>query len=348
MTIRIGSVGFGRHFRRSLLPNLVGVESFTLVAVAERDPALREQARERFPGLIVLADAAELFALDGLDAVIISTNPASHVDLTCAALDAGLHVFVEKPLGTSAGQIDGVADLAEQRGLLVMTGTMWRHAPAHKVLTDWLRTAAAHPRLVSVSVTFPAVFERAGWNMSALQLAFYDMFIHPVDWVCHLIGPVGTTDAVRLPGIDPSAIVVNLRLWSADGSALACINAATGSHAYQVNAWLHTDRGDLVEVDAKDRLRLTTQPTWSGTEGSIRDRATLNWEAGQLYRGWARKGYAEELAAFAARIRTGQQSRAVDAADLRHASATMRVIEDCLKQTSSPKPAGGPSSADRR
>lgn len=341
--INVGSVGFGRHFRRSLLPNLVGVEDFTLVAVAERDPALREEARNRLPGLTVLADADELFALDGIEAVIISTEPAGHVNLTRAALTAGRHVFVEKPLGTSAEQIDELAHLAAEHRRVAMTGTMWRHAPAHRILADWLRATDTRPRLVNVSVTFPEVFERARWKMTALELAFYDMFIHPIDWACHLIGPVGRTDAVSVPGTDPSAIAVNLRLWSADNFALACVNAATGSHAYQASAWLHTDRGDLIEVDTQDRLRLTTLPTWSGTEGSIRDRATMNWEAGQLYRGWSRKGYAEELAAFAARIRVDDWSPE----DLRQAAATMSVIENCLNEVAYPNSTGGTPSGAR-
>lgn len=328
MTITVGSIGFGRHFRRSLLPNLIGTEDLTLLAVAERDPALREQARERFPGLNVVADAAELLALDCLDAVIISTAPAGHVDLARMALESDRHIFVEKPVGTSASAVNDLASLAEERRLVAMAGTMWRHVPAHQVLLEWLRTSEARLQLADIAVTFPSAIERAGWDMNVDELAFYDMFIHPVDWACHLLGRVGRIDAALVPSSDPTRIAVHLRLWSADGSIVASINAATGSHAYQVAEWLHTDCGDLIEVDTNDRLRITTQPTWSGTQGSIRDRATLNWETGQLYRGWARKGYAEELAALAASIRAGKGS----AADLHRASETLRVIENCLEQ----------------
>lgn len=330
MTISIAAIGFGRHFRRSLLPNLIGCERFALAAVAERDPALRALASERLPGIPILADASEVFQLP-VAAVLISTDPSGHVQLTRAALDAGKHVFVEKPLGTGPEAVRELALAAEERRLVVSVGTMWRHAPPHRVVEDWLASHHARVRLADIAVTFPDVLAREGWDLGPLELAMYDMVIHPLDWARHLIGEVGSVDAVRVPSSRPGEIVASIRLTSPSGDALATVSAATGSHAYQVTAWLHATTGDLIEVDTKDRVRITTSPTWSGTDGSIRDRATLGWETGQLYRGWARKGYAEELTAFAGRIAAGQ----ADGGELRAAAATLEIIGRCLSQLSS-------------
>ncbi|HUY44662.1 MAG TPA: Gfo/Idh/MocA family oxidoreductase [Streptosporangiaceae bacterium] len=337
MTISIAAIGFGRHFRRSLLPNLIGCERFTLAAVAERDPAVRAVASERLPGIPVLAAASDAFQLP-VDAVLISTDPSGHVQLTRAALDAGKHVFVEKPLGTEPGAVRELALSAEEGQLVVSVGTMWRHAPSHRVVDNWLASHDAGVRLADVAVTFPDVLAREGWDLGPLELAMYDMMIHPLDWARHLLGGVGAVDAVRVPSSRPGEIVVSVRLTSPSGDALATISAATGSHAYQVTAWLHTTSGDLIEVDTKDRVRITTSPTWSGTDGSIRDRATLGWEAGQLYRGWARKGYAEELAAFADRIAAGQSG----GGELRAAAETLEIIGRCLSQL------GATTASDRR
>ncbi len=327
MPITIAAIGFGRHFRRSLLPNLIGCESLALTAVAERDPGLRAEAAARFPGLTVATDAQEIFD-SPVDAVLISTDPAGHVDLTHAALKAGKHIFVEKPLGTDPAAIHELAQLARETGRVVSVGTMWRHAPAHQVLDRWLAEHNARARMVDISVTFPAVFRRDGWDLDSVQLALYDMLIHPIDFARHLLGGIGEIDARQLPSSREGEIMMSIRLMNPAGDAMAVINAATGSHAYQVATWIHTSTGDLIEVDTKDRLRLTTSPTWSGTEGSLRDRATLGWEAGQLYRGWGRKGYAEELAAFADQITHPTPQAAGD--ELDKAAQTLQAIERCL------------------
>ncbi|MGW2702324.1 Gfo/Idh/MocA family protein [Streptomyces sp. NPDC001340] len=327
MPITIASVGFGRHFRRSLLPNLIGCENLALTAVAERDPDLRAEAAARFPGLTIAADAQEIFD-SPVDAVLISTDPTGHVDLTRAALKAGKHVFVEKPLGTDPTALQELAQLARETCRMVSVGTMWRHAPAHRIMDRWLDEHGARARLVDIAVTFPAVFRRDGWDLDPMQLALYDMLIHPIDFARHLLGGIGEVDARELPSSREGEIMMSLRLMNPAGDAMAVVNAATGSHAYQVAAWVHTSTGDLIEVDTKDRLRLTTAPTWSGTEGSLRDRATLGWEAGQLYRGWGRKGYAEELASFADQIAHPAPQAAGD--ELDNASQTLQAIERCL------------------
>ncbi|MBC9718002.1 Gfo/Idh/MocA family oxidoreductase [Streptomyces sp. TRM66268-LWL] len=331
MPVSIAAIGFGRHFRRSLLPNLLGCERFTLSAIAEKDPETRAEAATRFPGLPVLSDAKEV--LDSpVDAVLISTHPAGHVELTRAALQAGKHVFVEKPLGTDPAAVRELAALAREQHRTVAVGTMWRHAPAHRLVDQWLAEHHAAARLLDIAVSFPSVYARDGWDLSAEELAFYDMFIHPLDWARHLLGGVGDVDAVLLGGARDGEVTTCIRLLSPSGEAVATINATTGSHAYQVATWLHTTTGDLIEVDTKDRLRVTTSPTWSGTEGSLRDRATLGWEAGQLYRGWARKGYAEELTAFADRIEAPSPHTEPDVSELDGAADTLELIGRCLSQ----------------
>lgn len=327
MTVSVAVIGFGRHFRRSLLPNLLGCERFTLAAIVERDPHTRAEAARRFPGLPVVSDAHEAFD-QPVDAVLISTDPSGHVDLTRAALRAGKHVFVEKPLGTDPGAVRELARLARDQHRTVAVGTMWRHAPAHRLVEAWLHDHLAQPRLLDIAVTFPDVFPREGWHLNALELAFYDMLIHPLDWARVLLGAVGTVHAVQLPSSRPGEIVTSIRLTNTPGTSMATVNAATGSQAYQVATWLHTSTGDLIEVDIMDRLRITTEPTWSGTDGSIRDRATLGWESGQLYRGWARKGYAEELTAFADAIAAGTS----DGNELEYAAETLEIIRRCLSQ----------------
>jgi predicted dehydrogenase len=110
--------------------NLVRVfaELGVLAAVSDGDVAVRDgfATRYRVAGLSfdeVLADPA-------IDAVAIATPAATHADLALAALDAGKHVFVEKPLALDLESARKVRDRAEALGLTLMVGHLLRYHPA--------------------------------------------------------------------------------------------------------------------------------------------------------------------------------------------------------------------------
>jgi predicted dehydrogenase len=88
--------------------------------------------------------------LDGCDIVYIGTTPSSHFDLVRAALDAGKHVLLEKPLASSAADADAIvsaAEAAEARGLLLAMNIGMRYNRAVHVMADSLRQeGSAAPR----------------------------------------------------------------------------------------------------------------------------------------------------------------------------------------------------------
>jgi predicted dehydrogenase len=307
MNVRLGLIGFGRHLRRYLLPNIIGAERLRIQAVAEPQPDLRAEAADRLAGVTTFADGAELMASGLVDAVVISTGPDSHVPLAAEALRHGLHVFVEKPLGTNGDDVRVLAREAAGRGLVGMNGMMWRWAPATTVLGRWLTNRTTD--LMTVTVTLPRIdlrpAWRGDWRLGLLETAFYDAFIHPVDWATLFLNPVvGVHTTVVAADEERGRVVATVRLRDTTGSACV-LSMVTGSAAYQVGAWGDLTDGGLWDVDTLQRITVTEQPTWTGTPGGMRDRATLRWEPGQLYRGWGRQGYAEEFTAFADAVLDG-------------------------------------------
>src|SRR5580693_3857783 len=98
--LRVGIIGFGR----------IGVEhagwlercaNIRAVAVADVTPARREMAQRR--GLIARERFEELLADSDIDAILISTPTSMHFEQASAALGAGKHVMVEKPIATNLG-----------------------------------------------------------------------------------------------------------------------------------------------------------------------------------------------------------------------------------------------------
>lgn len=124
----IGVIGLGYWG-----PNLARVVSesrrASLSWLCDSDPARLRVAGEKFPNARRTTDVADLFADEDLDAVLIATPVFSHFDLTRAALEAGLHALVEKPIAASAAQANELFELADERELTVMCGLTFLHSP---------------------------------------------------------------------------------------------------------------------------------------------------------------------------------------------------------------------------
>jgi predicted dehydrogenase len=95
------------------------VSGLSLASVVTSNPERAEQARAAHPSVEVLPDADALFAAaDSHDLVVIAAPNRQHVPLGLAAVDAGLHVVVDKPLAASVADAQRLADAVEARGLV--------------------------------------------------------------------------------------------------------------------------------------------------------------------------------------------------------------------------------------
>lgn len=110
-SVRIAVAGLGRVFQRFHLPAVLATPDAELVAACDASEERRAWARERLPGIPVEADFGELLRA-GADALLLLTPPASHAQLSCAALRAGLHVLVEKPMALDRAEGAAMADAA--------------------------------------------------------------------------------------------------------------------------------------------------------------------------------------------------------------------------------------------
>ena len=123
---RVGLVGLG-YWGPNLARNFddLGV----LAALCDLDPQLRERFSSRYPGARMYADYDELLADDSLDAVVVATPVPTHFALARGALEAGLHVFVEKPPATRAAEMEELVALAAERRLVLMPGHLLLYHP---------------------------------------------------------------------------------------------------------------------------------------------------------------------------------------------------------------------------
>lgn len=119
--VRVGVIGCGVIAYWVHLRLLQRMEGARLVAASDPAPAARERAA-RIARVPIVERAEEILSDRGVDAVVICAPTHLHADLAVAALEAGKHVFVEKPLATSAHDAERVVAAAERSGLSAMVG----------------------------------------------------------------------------------------------------------------------------------------------------------------------------------------------------------------------------------
>ena len=129
--LRVGVIGCGAIAQMMHLPYLRELDDrFAIAALCDRDPVALEEVGRQYGVTRLFATAGELLE-EPLDAVFILTS-GDHAPATEAALERGLHVFVEKPLTYTLRQTDGVLAAAARSGKTLMVGMMKQYDPGYR------------------------------------------------------------------------------------------------------------------------------------------------------------------------------------------------------------------------
>lgn len=154
--IKCGVLGAGWWATFAHIPALLSHPHAELIAIQKND---RQQARKvanDFGVQHACTTSAELLAVDGLRAVVVSSSPHLHFAQAKAALEAGKHVLVEKPMTFTAAEARQLHDLAQKRNLQFLISCPWHytaHAAAAQRLIREGRLGAL--RMISVLMTNP-------------------------------------------------------------------------------------------------------------------------------------------------------------------------------------------------
>jgi predicted dehydrogenase len=135
---RLGFLGVG-WIGRSRMESLAATGRAEVVAVADPDAGLRAAARDAAPGAREAESLDELLGLGlDLDGVVIATPSALHADQAVAALERGLAVFCQKPLGRDAAETRRVVDAARAADRLLGVDLSYRHLDAVAAVRELL------------------------------------------------------------------------------------------------------------------------------------------------------------------------------------------------------------------
>ena len=135
--IRVAVIGTGAISQVVHVPIFAEREDVDLVAVADVDEHKAEALSKRF-GVPHVLSTEETISRPDLDAVVISTPNHLHEEMAIAALEAGKHVFVERPLATSSEGAKRVVDVAEREGKVLVVGMPHRFRPGVAALRNFI------------------------------------------------------------------------------------------------------------------------------------------------------------------------------------------------------------------
>ncbi|MBN2290667.1 MAG: Gfo/Idh/MocA family oxidoreductase [Candidatus Glassbacteria bacterium] len=135
--IRVAVIG-ASTMTRNLVRTFNSLPGSELYGFSDPDFQCRRVMAGAYRGIRVTEKAAELIEDPAVDAVVIAGGTGTHHPLALQSLEAGKHVFVEKPMAGSLAQAEEMADLAAATGRILMVGHLMNYHPAVELLKSLL------------------------------------------------------------------------------------------------------------------------------------------------------------------------------------------------------------------
>ncbi len=210
--MKVAVIGTG-HLGQAHARIYASLDAVELVAVCDTNEATGRAIAEKYNTRFV-RDYGDL--LDVVEAVSVATPTVSHHEITCACLQAGIHVLVEKPIARTLAEADEMIALAADKTLVLQVGHIERFNPAFTLLQKQIRQ--------------PYFFEahRLGiFTPRSLDIdVVMDLMVHELDIISSLVpSEVVKLEAVGIPILTPKIDLANARVEFANG-AVANITAS--------------------------------------------------------------------------------------------------------------------------
>jgi predicted dehydrogenase len=240
--LRIGVVGVGHlgTLHAKMLSDMPGV---LLAGVYDMDAAKAGKVAGEY-GTTAFATLEAL--LESVDAATVATSTTAHFVVAKAAIEQGIHLFMEKPITQTVAEADELCRLAEEKGILIQVGHIERFNPAILALAEY----TIKPLFVESHRL--AQFKPRGTDVAVVL----DLMIHDIDLILSFVkSPVRRIDANGVAVVSDTIDIANARIQFENG----CVANVTASRIsqrsmrkmrlFQPNAYISIDFSEgLAEV----------------------------------------------------------------------------------------------------
>lgn len=179
-SIGVAVVGCG-YWGPNVIRNFSSLEGCELRAICDRDTDRLDALRRSVPQARLEIDFDALLRADDVDAIAICTPVRTHHPLAMAALDAGKHVLVEKPLSHSSESARAIVDRAKEKGLVLQVDHTFVYNSAIEAVRNMIDGGELGDLLYVDSVRV-----NLGLFQSDVSV-LWDLAVHDVSIISHLI-----------------------------------------------------------------------------------------------------------------------------------------------------------------
>ena len=315
--LRIGILGAG-HLGRIHVQQLKELPDFEITGVFDPHPEKAAKVQTEL-GVPVLGDLAKLIA--GCDAVDVVTPTLAHHACAMQALDAGKHVFIEKPIAHTLDEARQLVEYSRRKGLLVQVGHVERFNPA------FLAARGALHQPMFIETHRLAEFNPRGTDVSVVL----DLMIHDLDIILHVTGsPVAEVHASCVAVVSDTPDIANARIAFANGcvanltASRISLKKMRKSRFFQKDAYIAVDMLKK-ETEIMRMRNVETPDPFAVTMdlGPGKGHREISFDKPEIP---ATNAIREELRAFAQAIRGGKEPEVTAADGLAALELAHRVL----------------------
>jgi predicted dehydrogenase len=218
--VQVGQVGVG-YWGPNLLRNLVANKECRVKTVVDMAKDRQEYVKNLYPGIAVSENIQDIIADQAINAVVIATPVRTHYNLAKTMLSTGKHVLVEKPMATTARQIEDLHALAREKNLVAMVGHTFLYNMAVRYVKNLISTGdlgdtryiySQRLNLGRIRSDVDALWNFAPHDISIIQYWLNDpdplaVTIHGMDYV-----QAGIPDVVFMNIKYPGKIMANIHV----------------------------------------------------------------------------------------------------------------------------------------
>ena len=211
-SIKVGVIGVG-HLGQHHTKHYASLQDAKLVGVfdTDTDRAISIASQNSTKPFTELSSL-----LDAVDAVSIVTPTKFHFDVAAACIQAGKHVFIEKPITTTLEEADRLLLLSKEKGTMIQVGHIERLNPALLALQPF----TINPKFIEIQRLAP--YTTRGTDVPVVL----DLMIHDIDILLSLVdSPVNTIRATGLSILTDSVDIAHARIRFGNGTVASIMSS---------------------------------------------------------------------------------------------------------------------------
>jgi D-galactose 1-dehydrogenase len=264
MAIRIGIVGLGKIAHDQHVPVLRASPDFALVAIASRNQQLEGCANfETIEELLASADAPEAIAL--------CQPPQVRFDAARKALEAGKHVFLEKPPGATLSEVEALSRIAQDHGVTLFASWHSRYASGVQAARAWLKAQVIRTVTIEWKEDVRHWHPGQAWIWEAGGMGVFDPGINALSIATRILPDFYLKQGVlSFPANRAAPIAADLDFVTIDGAPIRAEFdwRQTGPQTWDIR--VATDAGELVLSKGGSALTIAGAPLELAPEAEYR------------------------------------------------------------------------------